>query len=428
MGNYDFTLDLDTINTMSIIANWITERSRILEFGPANGRLTKYLSEEKHCVLTIVEIDEASGREAGQYAEKSFLGKEKGDIEKYYWNDGDKYDFIIFADVLEHLSHPREVLLECKKILKESGKILISVPNIAHNSIIIDLCNDKFEYGKTGLLDKTHIHFFTYMTFVQLVESIGYEIYEKEYIYSRVGNNEIHNTYLDIPTEVSNYLRKRKAGSIYQYVFSIGFPNSDELNADEDTRLPLKEDYREALESKVYIGSALNEYSEENKISVYYNFDRVIRLCFDLRGREIHSSIRWDPLEFNVFMKLLSVIAVCKNGQRKSLQIFDNNAEEITDDFFLFLISDPQIFFSIDNADELIGLEMEFELLDYRYATDSPKVSQYIRLIKEEKRQLRYRQFCEEQISILKEIQEQVENRSKEIKCLLQNGVRGDQR
>ena len=127
-------------------------------------------------------------------------------------------------------------------------------------------------------------------------------------------------------------------------------------------------------------------------------------------------------------MKLLSVIAVCKNGQRKSLQIFDNNAEEITDDFFLFLISDPQIFFSIDNADELIGLEMEFEILDYRYATDSPKVSQYIRLIKEEKRQLRYRQFCEEQISILKEIQEQVENRSKEIKCLLQNGVRGDQR
>ena len=296
MGNYDFTLDLDTINTMSIIANWITERSRILEFGPANGRLTKYLSEEKHCVLTIVEIDEASGREAGQYAEKSFLGKEKGDIEKYYWNDGDKYDFIIFADVLEHLSHPREVLLECKKILKESGKILISVPNIAHNSIIIDLCNDKFEYGKTGLLDKTHIHFFTYMTFVQLVESIGYEIYEKEYIYSRVGNNEIHNTYLDIPTEVSNYLRKRKAGSIYQYVFSIGFPNSDELKAEEDTRLAVKEDYREALESKVYIGSALNEYSEENKISVYYNFDRVIRLCFDLRGREIHSSIRWDPL------------------------------------------------------------------------------------------------------------------------------------
>ena len=58
----------------------------------------------------------------------------------------------------------------------------------------------------------------------------------------------------------------------------------------------------------------------------------------------------------------------------------DNNAEEITDDFFLFLISDPQIFFSIDNADELIGLEMEFEILDYRYATDSPKAVSYTHL------------------------------------------------
>ncbi len=162
MGKYDFELDLYDENTISWIAQSVEAGSDVLEFGPANGRLTRYLKEKKGCHVDIVEIDEESGSEAAQYAEVSYIGDEEGDIEKYYWlSDNKKYDFIIFADVLEHLIHSDEVLKRCRRVIKENGKILVSIPNAAHNSVIIELFNDEFSYNPTGILDNTHVHFFT---------------------------------------------------------------------------------------------------------------------------------------------------------------------------------------------------------------------------------------------------------------------------
>ena len=58
MGNYNFELDLKSVNTMSVINGWIQNDADVLEFGPANGRLTKYLTMQKNCKVTIVEIDQ----------------------------------------------------------------------------------------------------------------------------------------------------------------------------------------------------------------------------------------------------------------------------------------------------------------------------------------------------------------------------------
>ena len=165
MGKYDFGLDMYDENTISWIANSVEPDSDVLEFGPANGRLTRYLKEYKNCKVDIVEIDEESGSEAAQYAENALIGVDKGDIEKYYWLEtGKKYDFIIFADVLEHLVHADEVLKRCRIAVKETGKVLVSVPNVAHNSVIIELLNDEFHYNPTGILDNTHVRFFTRST------------------------------------------------------------------------------------------------------------------------------------------------------------------------------------------------------------------------------------------------------------------------
>ena len=53
MGNYNFELDLKSVNTMSVINGWIQNDADVLEFGPANGRLTKYLTMQKNCKVTI---------------------------------------------------------------------------------------------------------------------------------------------------------------------------------------------------------------------------------------------------------------------------------------------------------------------------------------------------------------------------------------
>lgn len=198
MSKYNFELDLNSENSLKMIIKMINPNSKVLEFGPAHGRLTKYLKEELICEVDIVEIDYEAGREASVYGNKCFIGEQLGDIEKYMWLEkvkNEKYDYIIFADVLEHLYLPKEVLEKCNSILKDTGSILMSIPNIAHNSVLIELINDKFHYNTVGLLDNTHIRFFSYNSLVEMIEESGYKTVKEYAVYSRVGENEINNNY-----------------------------------------------------------------------------------------------------------------------------------------------------------------------------------------------------------------------------------------
>lgn len=91
------------------------------------------------------------------------------------------FDLIIFNDVLEHMYDPWSVLLETKKFLSPDGIVVISLPNIRHKSVLKNLIlHDTFEYTQEGLLDITHIRFFTQKTMEKMVTDCGYEIVKFE--------------------------------------------------------------------------------------------------------------------------------------------------------------------------------------------------------------------------------------------------------
>lgn len=162
MSFYDFELDLYTDNANADIIKRVRPGSEILEFGPAYGRMTRYLAEELKCAVDIVEIDSESGNVAAQYARQACIGPEDGNIESGNWTKvfaHKLYDAIIFTDVLEHLHDPFQTLKECRLFLKDDGCVLCSIPNIAHSSIILSLFSGSFNYTKTGLLDQTHVRF-----------------------------------------------------------------------------------------------------------------------------------------------------------------------------------------------------------------------------------------------------------------------------
>jgi O-antigen biosynthesis protein len=88
-----------------------------------------------------------------------------------------KFSVIVFADVLEHLHNPREVLIYFKNhYLQKDGRIIISLPNVANWKIRLDLLMGKFEYQESGILDKTHLHLYTFQTATQLIESCDLHI------------------------------------------------------------------------------------------------------------------------------------------------------------------------------------------------------------------------------------------------------------
>ncbi len=86
------------------------------------------------------------------------------------------FDYIIFGDVLEHLHQPAAVLENMKRYLKPGGAILASIPNIMHISIVSNLLNGYWTYEDSGILDKTHLRFFTKNEIVRMFSQTGYQI------------------------------------------------------------------------------------------------------------------------------------------------------------------------------------------------------------------------------------------------------------
>jgi len=226
VDKYNFDLDMTGYNSNSIILKVINSDTEVLEFGPAHGRMTKYLKESLNCKVCIVEIDEAAGNKAKEFADNSFIGDYWGDIENYLWlenltNIEKKFDYIIFADVLEHLYNPWQVLESTKSLLKDDGSVLISIPNMGHNSIIIDLLNGKFEYRTIGLLDNTHIRFFTRASLERMVTDAGFEIENCFDPRNAVECTEFGNSYSDVPEHVAKYLKERQDADVYQFVWAL---------------------------------------------------------------------------------------------------------------------------------------------------------------------------------------------------------------
>ncbi len=81
---------------------------------------------------------------------------------------------LFFGDVLEHLRNPWQILRDTKEILTEDGYVVASIPNIAHGAIRLALLQGEFEYTEFGILDNTHLRFFTRKTVEDLLENSGY--------------------------------------------------------------------------------------------------------------------------------------------------------------------------------------------------------------------------------------------------------------
>lgn len=358
MGKYDFAFDLYEDSPLAWIAKTIKTGSTVLEFGSANGRLTKYLHLEKKCFVDIVEIDEDSGREASLYAAHSFLGTEEGDIEKYHWSFSEvKYDYIIFADVLEHLFNPQEALKRCKAVLSPHGKILVSIPNISHNSIIIELINDRFQYTSTGLLDNTHIKFFTRQSFIAMAEKVGWSIVSESAKYIRVGEHEIVNSYSDVPKEVYKALINRDSGNVYQYMFTLA--SSQEYITGECPRLISLD------ASSYYFMEIMYEY--EGSFNYKHSASRHVRLD----EKEITVSFPICAHSQGAKIKLLNCNAILKldvkvySTQNVCVEKEIQHNGTLIGDIYYFIDNEPEITLSLCDSDK--RLEISLSIIQYDF-------------------------------------------------------------
>lgn len=211
-GSEDLSYDVDSLPT---ILKWVKPNSRVLEFGPAMGYMTRYMRDNLNCKVTAIEISSEMAKIAGQYTDKIVIAN----LDTDNWNEQIEglFDYIIFADVLEHLRDPQITIQTASTFLLPSGSILTSIPNIGHSSIIMSLMDGEFEYQKYGLLDNTHIHFFTRKSVKEMMDACGLYSECQEDLIMRPGSTEIKKFYASHPFSILNVLRKKDT-AVYQFV------------------------------------------------------------------------------------------------------------------------------------------------------------------------------------------------------------------
>lgn len=181
MGRYNL-FNPDPYSVHIKIVNSIGDGKTVLDVGCADGYISQKLVKNGNEVVGI-ELDQESANKAQRHC-KEIFNENVEDIELP--SDYVKYfDFIIFADVLEHLKYPDIVLKNFLKYLKDDGQVIVSVPNVANWRIRIKLLRGNFDYKNYGILDKGHLRFFTKNYVKDLFLDSGLDISE---IYITVGD------------------------------------------------------------------------------------------------------------------------------------------------------------------------------------------------------------------------------------------------
>jgi 2-polyprenyl-3-methyl-5-hydroxy-6-metoxy-1,4-benzoquinol methylase len=224
---YDENIEIDINdknNTHSIIAKYIKPGSKCLDVGCGAGYLGKLLVE-KNCEVYGIDSDakalEISHKKCGYKSVMFFnIADETQDKYKEFFNSNIKFDYIIFADVLEHLVDPGYILAKFAAKLSTDGEILTSVPNVAHLDIIRGLVNRTFNYNKIGILDNTHLRFFTKNSFVDFIAGIN-ELYNLNFKLKKIGKTINEPWYIFKYPNINKILNDDNELMVLQYVYAL---------------------------------------------------------------------------------------------------------------------------------------------------------------------------------------------------------------
>jgi 2-polyprenyl-3-methyl-5-hydroxy-6-metoxy-1,4-benzoquinol methylase len=171
---YEFEIDLEADSVHASVVGLAGESRRVLELGCATGYMSEVL-RARGCYVVGVERDPLMAEVAEQRCDRLIVG----DLDLLDLAEelaGERFDVIVAADVLEHLRDPLQVLRSLRPLLAEGGYLVASIPNVAHGSVRLALLEGRFPYQERGLLDRTHLRFFTRESFGQLLEDAGFLI------------------------------------------------------------------------------------------------------------------------------------------------------------------------------------------------------------------------------------------------------------
>lgn len=214
---YQYAIDLQGDSTANKVLNFVGNGKKVLELGCGPGSMTRVMREHFDCQVSALEIDPELAQLAKPYCEQLYLA----DLETFDFAATfaeQRFDVAIAADVLEHLKDPWSCLRQVREVLQPDGCLIVSIPNIAHNAVIAQLLAGRFPYQSKGLLDYTHLRFFTRRDIEALLLETGFlpQAWQRNIVPEH--KTEFGAAWTALPEPLQAALAHAEDGQVYQYI------------------------------------------------------------------------------------------------------------------------------------------------------------------------------------------------------------------
>ncbi|MFD2378075.1 class I SAM-dependent methyltransferase [Ottowia pentelensis] len=182
-----------------MLAARIPTGARVLDLGCGSGAVGRHLAARGGAGpidgLTISRQE--ANLAAPHYRRVEVANLESADLTALFAPAS--YDIIVCADVLEHIRHPEQVLAQCRTLLAEGGRALLSIPNAGYVGLLAELMAGEFRYRPEGLLDETHLRFFTRRTLLRMLTEARWAVDEVETVQRQLPDSEFNVAFDALP-------------------------------------------------------------------------------------------------------------------------------------------------------------------------------------------------------------------------------------
>ncbi|HWC12054.1 MAG TPA: methyltransferase domain-containing protein [Acidimicrobiales bacterium] len=236
---YDTEIDLsNTNNSHTLMVELVGGNKTVLDIGCATGYLARALVG-RGCVVSGLERDPEAAAEAAPDLDKLVVGDvESDDLAELFGPAS--YDVVVFGDVLEHLRDPLAALRSARAVLAPRGYVVASIPNIAHGSVRLALLQGRFDYRPIGLLDETHLRFFTRKSMERLFHLAGMAPVDVRRTTAGLFETHVVVDQGTVPPELVEQLLADPEALTYQFVLKAVVDDADaavwELHAREQAQ------------------------------------------------------------------------------------------------------------------------------------------------------------------------------------------------
>jgi 2-polyprenyl-3-methyl-5-hydroxy-6-metoxy-1,4-benzoquinol methylase len=220
---YHYEVDISDVNvshTLGIAG--CPPGSRVLDVGCFDGSVARVL-KQRACTVVGIDVHEAALETArticDAVAHVDLNSEPEGTLKRLSDVHG-PFDAIVALDVLEHVTDPLRVLKALvEQCLVAHGRVILSLPNIAHGSVRLALLQGRFDYQDYGIMDRTHVRFFTRSSALALINDAGLEVVIESDTRRQIDSSEVRVSFGEFDPSIVDTVVNDPTSDVYQFVF-----------------------------------------------------------------------------------------------------------------------------------------------------------------------------------------------------------------